>query len=598
MCGLLFSYSLPSKVHRVDFETALSLQRHRGPDHSRIETDEAGQLFLGHNRLSIIDLSPAGTQPFHTACGRYTLLFNGEIYNYKNLRAELNYGGEKFSTNSDTEVLLLGIKRNGPSFVDKLEGMFAFVFVDNIARTVMFGRDEGGEKPLFYSAEKNSIIISSELSSLNALIHSAPKLCDLSITEYLVHGYPLGERTLLSGVRSCEPGVIKFATLSDVHVTNLHTQSVSDVSSSDLVGSIKQAVTSTLVADVPVCVSLSGGLDSSLIVALASRMEVNVNTFSVIFEKDKNFDESKLSRSIAKHFGTTHTEIPVGDISDELILEAFDCIDTPIIDSSIIPTFCLYREISKHFKVVLGGDGADEIFGGYKHLKRYHLADRFNMNFAFKALNTLQLPDRHKTKILNWHSLLNDSTQNIRKFIGTSDELPEGYRELFAEVTDTWFDSDLTSQTFLDIVDADYENYLKRSILVKSDRCSMAHSIEARSPFLNQQLRRYRKKLRYGRDFDYRYGKKELINIARQLFPEDYPFGYKRGFNFALADYLQKKRINVFWDLVFENYVGFEQQFLERIRNSTLKYSGGGQENLVFGLALLNFWAKKIGVQR
>lgn len=597
MCGLLFSYSKSSVVSKSTFETALSLQNHRGPDKSMIEVNDTSQFMFGHNRLSIIDLSAAAEQPFRSVCGRYTLLYNGEIYNFKKLRQELISTGKKFVTYSDTEVLLLGLMEFGGSFVDRIEGMFAFVFVDNVSKVAMFGRDEGGEKPLFVRSNADGIAIASNLFSLSKITKERG-LCDLSIAEYLVHGYPLGERTMHKGISSSVPGVIKLVNFLDMSISTVHIQTCDTPSYDNLFNLINTAVETTLVADVPACVSLSGGLDSSLITALASRLDMQVNTFSVVFENDKNFDESKLSRSIAKHFCTNHTEITISDFNDDDILSAFNCIDSPVIDSSIIPTFSLYRAISPHFKVVLGGDGADEIFGGYKHLKRYQLAKKLQLRRPIALLNALSVVKGRNTKLSNWGQLLSDPTQNVRRFIGSPDGLPIEYRGNFTKVSDSWFENTNSNVSYRNIVEADYENYLKRSILVKSDRCSMGHSVEARSPFLNQNIRNYRSKLEFGHDFNYRNGKLELIRIARQLFPDNYPFGYKKGFNFDLRKYLHAKKLNILWDLVFENYVDFDPNFLNNLYTLAMNKDKSGAENLVFGVALLNFWTQKIGITR
>lgn len=593
MCGFLLSFSQSARFLENEFQQALELQAHRGPDNQGIEVRKSGKLMIGHNRLSIIDLSAAAVQPFHSMCGAYTLLFNGEIYNYRDLRANLKQLGLSFQSDSDTEVLLAGLVTEGASFIDKIEGMFAFALINNKEDYVLFGRDEGGEKPLYYKILKDGIILASNLFSISKLGNDN-ELSELALCEYLVNGYPSKDRTLLDGVLNCEPGEIKQVDLATLTVKTAHIQKIPMSPPTNLELALSEAVNATLTSDVPVCVSLSGGLDSSLIVGLASKLGINISTFSIVFGKDKSFDESKLSRKISSHFGSNHKEILVQDFSDDDILAALDCIDSPIIDSSIVPTFLLYQEIAKHYRVVLGGDGADELFAGYKHLKRYNFVKQLHSPTVLWMLSQLSNNTKHQTKLANWQSLLVNPCTNIRRFTGSDCELPNRLRQYFFQSENDWSVNSENQSSITTIIENDYQNYLKKSILVKSDRCSMGNSVEARSPFLSQRLRAYRNTLRNGRDYDLLRGKKELIRVAKKYFPVDYPFGYKRGFNFPLKRYLQDNRLNVIWDLMYQNNLNFEHNFLDRVYQMVVKEDVNGAENLVFGLALANNWLEKI----
>ena len=600
MCGFLLQFDPSGSEKFFDFNQAMLLQHHRGPDRTSKLNLRNNTLMVGHNRLAIIETSQASDQPFKSVDGRFTLIFNGEIYNYKSLRDNLKSAGIAFRTTSDTEVLLAGLILQGVEFLDKINGMFSFALYDSYQDEIIFGRDEGGEKPLFFHKRKNKLIISTNLFSIVKITKDA-RVSDRALAEFLIHGYPLNNSTLLSSIEEVSPGLIKRFCLKSGTLKTIHKQTAKpQISGQGLHKKLRNAVYETFESDVPACISLSGGLDSSLLVALAKEELSEINTFSIIFKGYGECDESKLSRLISKHFNTNHIEIEMNALTETDVISAFEHIDTPIIDSSILPTFKLYKSISEHYKVALGGDGADELFGGYKHLQRYKF-----MKFALSIFNNRQSRDLIKSiaptrfeNISNWIAFFDTevSRKNLRSFAYGPTSAPEKLHKFFGEAQSQWASgscySNIDDLRFLII--ADYENYLKKSILVKTDRCAMANSVEARSPFLHQSLRDRRWTIKYGEDFSLNKGKLNLIRLAQSSFPKTYPFGYKRGFNLPLDKFLVEGKAEVIWSLFFANDIGFEKKYLDNLHKSIITQNSKRLVNLVFGIALLNFWIRKV----
>jgi asparagine synthase (glutamine-hydrolysing) len=355
--------------------------------------------------------------------GRYTIVFNGEIYNHAELRSELQLLGFKFSSHSDTEVLLAGYAVWKQNIVSKINGPFAFVIFDKLKETIFIARDKVGEKPLFFMEEKDGLVFSSEQKPLIKLSKIPRQFSASSLVSYLSRGYPMQGTSILDGIKSVPPGHYLHFHLQtgDKEIISYWAPSFRgakkparlDVQIESLQKLFSDSVKLQLQCDVPACILLSGGVDSSLITAFASEHTKTVKTFTVKFSGFPSFDEADRALLISDYFATSHTEIEGGNPSPDVLETIANSIDSPINDSSLIPTYLVYREISSMCKVALGGDGGDELFGGYKHYSRLIMLNNF-IGFVLPLLsktraNNLKrlIPNYYRSR--NWISALSNN---------------------------------------------------------------------------------------------------------------------------------------------------------------------------------------------
>jgi asparagine synthase (glutamine-hydrolysing) len=380
MCGIV-GMAVRSPVGQPDVLTVMrDALVHRGPDDAGVWWAPDRRVGLANRRLAIIDLSPGGHQPMADVSGQLWITYNGEIYNYLDVRRELEGHGHRFRTASDTEVILESYRAWGLDCLSRLNGMFAFGLYDSVARRLFLARDRAGEKPLFYWHEPGRLVFASELKALMAN-PAFPRDLDLQALDYyLAYGYVPGDMCILRGVRKLAQGqAMTYELETDVRRGWRYwqlpepprvTRESPDDMSRELEGLLEDAVRRQLVADVPVGVLLSGGIDSSLVTAVAARVSsAPVRTFTVSFPGHAAHDEGPYARLVAEHFGTRHTELAAKPATVELLPTLARQYDEPIADSSMVPTYLVSRLIREHAKVALSGDGGDELFGGYHHYR-------------------------------------------------------------------------------------------------------------------------------------------------------------------------------------------------------------------------------------
>jgi len=376
MCGIVGIASktpVPSREWLVAGRDAMV---HRGPDDAGEYWSDDGRVGLGHRRLAIIDLSAAGHQPMTTPDGRLCITFNGEIYNYLELKQQLEASGHEFRSSSDTEVILAAYRQWSTDCLSRLHGMFAFAIYDKRVATVFLARDRAGEKPLFYRHAGGELRFASELKAFLA-DSGVPRKVNLAALDcYLAMGYVAGEHCILEGMQelpaahallfNTETGALRAWRYWELPDFTPDTASKSEEEFVDrLEALLAAAVRRQLVADVPVGLLLSGGVDSSLITALAVWGGSRPKTFTVGFREFPQFDEGRHACLIAEHFDTEHTVLDAGEVKPELLPKLARQFDEPIVDPSMIPTYLVSEQIGQHCKVALGGDGGDELFGGY-----------------------------------------------------------------------------------------------------------------------------------------------------------------------------------------------------------------------------------------
>jgi len=540
MCGITGFWSNPARLegnpeHLVRKMTAKLI--HRGPDATGIWNDSVKGLALGHQRLAIQDLSPAGKQPMQSHSGRYVIVYNGEIYNARKLRDELEKNSlvpHGWRGHSDTEVLLASVEAWGlKNAVSRFVGMFAFALWDKEEGVLHLARDRLGIKPLYYGKSGNTFLFASELKSLKEHPDFVGEIDRHALSLFFRHNYIPAPYAIYKNFRKIEPGTILSLSAPDVSSEsntywntweNIHSARSSSFSGSyeeaieELEALLSDSIKLRMLSDVPLGAFLSGGIDSSLVVALMQRQSSRpVRTFSIGFE-ETSYDEAPFARKIATHIGTKHTEMYVTS-KDALgvISRIPEIYDEPFADSSQIPTILLSELTRKHVTVALSGDGGDELFGGYN---RYRLAD-MRLNRIRKFPGFLKFPLQHLIRAIPkqvWDTLYKPFSSFLPNFLRmsnpgrslhalaqlmrTSDEkefylnmisyfedpslIVKGMDESETKLTQTAQSEGLSFREWM--MAQDLVSYLPDDILTKVDRASMSASLEARVPLLDHRI--------------------------------------------------------------------------------------------------------------
>lgn len=513
MCGIYGLIQRDGGVDTTRLERQRDLLTHRGPNDAGSWLSPDGRVGLAHRRLSILDLTAAGHQPMTSRDGRFTIVFNGEIYNYREIRAKLEKAGRVFYTGSDTEVLLDAYRVWGEACLARLNGMFAFAIHDSgnasAPPTLFLARDRAGKKPLYYVFGGRRLEFASELKAIS---HRGELSLD-ALNFYLALGYVPHDQCIVEGVKKLPPAHAARLDLStfefQVHrywslPENCPESGVEGESLADQAGRlIEDATRLRLEADVPVGVLLSGGLDSSLVVAAAAHVSsAPVRTFTVTLP-GSSLDESKHARQVAGYFGTQHHELVLENTGLDALEDIAPFIDEPIADSSLIPAFLVSRLTCQYVKVALGGDGGDEMFGGYNDYST-SLADQQRLGwlpqsalaFAAHAASLLSAGVRGRNRIASlrggplqqmiWGRPYFDIalrqrilSQDAVTALGTQLDAPERFLLGLFESGSDAVDS-MTRTHFGSILPDDF--------LVKVDRMSMAVSLEMRAPLLDHRL--------------------------------------------------------------------------------------------------------------
>ena len=539
----------------------LSTIRHRGPDDCGIA--EIGPAVLGHARLSIIDLSDAGHQPMTDSGKKCTLVYNGEIYNFMALRAELAAEGVQFRGHSDTEVVLHAYQSWGLEAFNRFAGMFALAIWDAPRQRLVLARDRFGIKPLYYTQAAGAIAFGSEIKSVLASGMAARELSPAALHEYMWFGNALGSKTIYESVRELLPGSILVADSSGIKISQYWSLERVERHSPPLEESagrvailLEDAVRSHLVADVPVGLFLSGGLDSSAVATFASRHHAGpLDTFSAEFDFSNRPSELPMARRLARHLGTSHHEIHVkGSALPETIESLVRCHDEPFADAANIPLYLLSRELNGSPKVILQGDGGDEIFAGYRRHnvfsgeRFWRLSSRVGVRAASflpesagnyqrqRFLHAMSAP----TPGLRMALMLTQDTRQDTPVALLSARLQAAVAgtEPFArymEMAARW-----ASETPLQrMLYTDTSILLPDTFLEKVDRATMAMGIEVRVPFLDNRLTDY--VLGLPASYKLRKGRKKYLlkRSLRGIVPDYVLDAPKRGFAVPFENWLR-----------------------------------------------------------
>lgn len=571
MCGITGWINLKkdkSINDRAILHEMCERMKHRGPDSEGLWNEDT--VALGMRRLSIIDLA-TGEQPVYNEDKSVVVVMNGELYNFREVRADLEEHGHKFETHSDTEILPHLYEEFGDAMLDQINGMFAFALWDKLRERMLIARDRFGEKPLYYGVFDGTLVFGSELKVLlaNPLVKTELNLD--AVRQFLSFDYVPAPASIYKNIfklpaahcLTVENG--KVSTKRYWNLTWEKSESDFDSKTEELRTLLADAVRMRLVSDVPLGILLSGGIDSSTVAAYATQFSTErVKTFSIGFEED-SFDESKFARQVAQHLGTEHYEerLSVGKAAD-LISQIGTWLDEPMSDGSLIPTFLLSRFVRRHVTVALGGDGGDEIFAGYPMYWAHRVARAYeripkairsgmiepvvnslpvstkNMSFDYKAkrfvaASKYDLVTRH-------HSYFGSFSPDGQRRVLSRDVLEQTEEDVYRSARELLricdATNDIEKMQFLDI-----NYYMAEDILTKVDRASMAVSLEVRAPFLDPRVAQFAASIPIDYKLKGNKGKYILKKAVEPLLPASILKRPKKGFGIPIAEWL-KGRLN------------------------------------------------------
>lgn len=565
MCGICGELSF-DRQHSVSDQAVAAMAStlvHRGPDYGATYRSADGGTGLGFRRLSIIDLRSAAHQPIGNEDGSVQLVFNGEVYNYREIRKTLVANGHVFRSNADSEVIVHLYEERGDRAIDELDGMFALALWDNRSGTLTLARDRAGKKPLFIWRDAERIVFASEIKALIAHPELDLQIDDEALPYYFLYGYVPHPQTLYRNVSHLEPGTLavfdrggrrgerKYWQLTFPSLeTQRRTAPPRDVAARSVRELVTTAVERRLMSDVPLGAFLSGGIDSTIIVGVMSGLlKEPVRTFSIGFEGDPAFDETDAARETAGHFGTLHTEFRVQPSAIDLVDTLVYHHDGPFADSSAIPAYLVAKLTRDHVTVALTGDGGDEVFGGYLRFRAALAAERVPAWAGEMATATLaQLPTPPNER--HWITRGRRFARFMR--LPLEDRLA-AWAGVFYDDLETLLDPSLDRVGPVDrrrhmrglkgvdgasplscLLAANFHSYLHDDLLVKADRMSMAASLEARSPFLDRAVVEYVAGLPDDYKLRGRTTKVVLRDAFADLIPEPVKRRGKKGFGVPL----------------------------------------------------------------
>ena len=561
MCGFLGIIDFDQQINLPAFKKSLEKVKHRGPDSSCIWS-ESRHATLGHNRLSIIDTSTNGNQPMESSNKEVIIVFNGEIYNYEELKNNLTFSN--FKSTSDTETILEGYVEQGTSFFKKLRGIYSFAIIDRRKGVeIILVRDPSGVKPLYYHLTKTRIVFGSEIKALKPLMKNNLDINQTAIKQYLNLGFIPEPNTAFQQISALNPGnYLRWSSKSNLIQKQFFKFKYDDLNSNSYSENIEKtfslleiAVKRNLVSDVSINLSLSGGIDSSLIYYLANKQNKDIFAQTISFSKDQDFDESEISKIYANHIDGKHKIYNLSkDIDLDLIDKIFLHFDQPYADTSAIPTYFINKHASKSTKVMLGGDGGDELFNGYPSqtilslllpLRKIRFLwgmlnstkAIFSNNMYRKVNRVINLMGKNKNvfDILynsnSWFPMLS-SINGESAFKNRKDQKHiEDYESLFSDEIPRKLNNKIIFDYFRKTLLSDY--------LRKTDMMSMMNGVEWRVPMLDEDLTSFAFTIPFKQKSSISKYKKPLREIHSRIFPKNTTNLQKSGFGIPLDKYIK-----------------------------------------------------------
>jgi len=625
MCGIsgIISKSTLSQNDIAQLSTSVKVMNKRGPDSHGTFTHE--NIGLGHARLSIMDTSNAAAQPFIHEDGRYVLVFNGEIYNFKELRTPLEKEGIKFRTHSDTEVLLELYKKEKEKCIEKFVGFFAFAILDKQSQSVFVARDRFGIKPLYIYQDENKILFGSELKSIMAF-EMKKDINFTALYQYLQFNYIPGNQCIFKNTFQLQQGHYALIENNEIKISKYYeipfkVGEYNNLSYAEaqkkLMMLLDKSVERRMIADVPLGAFLSGGTDSSIVTALASRKTEKLNTFSIGYEDEPLFDETAYAQEVAKKFNTNHTVFKLRnkDLYD-VLFDVLEYTDEPFADSSALAVYILSRETRQRVTVALSGDGADELFSGYnKHKAEYLMRRPSAINSVINRLGPLwkNLPQSRNSALGNrvrqfnkfasasklssserywqWAGLMNE--ESAKEFLKVNFDTT-----LYQEEKSKLLSSFREKGDFNEVLLSDMNMVLPGDMLTKVDRMSMANSLEVRVPFLDHELVNFVFSLPEDYKICGTHRKRILQDTFKDILPERLYKRPKHGFEVPLLSWFRndlKSLINN--DLLSKEFIEKQGIFnVEKIEQLKTKLNSNSPQDAtahIWGLIVFQYWWKK-----
>lgn len=631
MCGItgIYALNLMGKMHMINLSKATDHIARRGPDARGVWMNDF--VGLGHRRLSIIDVSYNAAQPMKDAGGRYTIIYNGEIYNFQALKEDLLASGVEFKSTSDTEVLLYAYINYKEKCLAKLNGFFAFAIYDEQENSLFLARDRYGIKPLYYYSDEDKFLFSSDMHSL--LAFGIEKEIDKeSLLTYLQLNYTPAPNTMIKGVFMLEPGHYVKIKGTDFEISSFYKikynrQRVKknhdsyEQQKQNIRKLMEESVKDRLVADVPVGTFLSGGIDSSIISGIAKQHKDDLHTFSIGYKDEPFFDETGYANLVAKKFNTNHTVFSLtNDDLYEHLFDIMDRFDQPFADSSAIPSYILSQKTKKHITVALSGDGADELFSGYnKHSAHLKAMNGGAINSILKSVGPLlkYIPKSRNGALSNkirqaekfglglkhnqadrywtWASIA--SEDKARRLLND-----ETLGQLISEEYQTYKSKLLSSisceNDFNELLLADMQLVLPNDMLRKVDLMSMAHGLEVRVPFLDHHLVDYVFQLPVSSKINGQMRKRVLQDAFKDLLPAELYKRPKKGFEVPLLKWFRTSLKSLITDDLLSDKLIEEQNIFDLIEIRKLKkklfsINPGDAHATVWALIVFQWWWKK-----
>jgi asparagine synthase (glutamine-hydrolysing) len=617
MCGIVGIASFRQAVFSFEKNLTEAVKKlsQRGPDFSNIFMSQ--NVALGHTRLAIIDTSAEANQPFFDESKNVVIVFNGEIYNFKEIKKNLEQKGYTFKTKSDTEVLLYLYIDEGVNFLHQINGDFAFAIYDKRNETLLIARDRYGVKPLYYTFLDGRLHFSSEIKGLLPLLNFIPEMNWEAFLLYLQLNYIPAPLSIYNNIYKLKPGQYiifknneyKIKTYYEIP-ENINEQITENLAIETFRNLLSESVNKRLISDVPIGCFLSGGIDSSIITAIAKELKPDIETFTISFKDNSFFDESSDAEIVAKHLKTYHHTIAIEeDNLIELIPDIFNYLDEPFADSSAIAMCALTKYTKKHITVALSGDGGDELLGGYNKHYAHALA------FKYYHFRHLLYPFSGLLKILpqSRGSIFSNKIRQLKKF---SDGLKFNHTERYWHWATTLHKSDLNKLLKKCYENSDFSCFLKtdaftlhnvllndlhlvlpNDMLYKTDFTSMMNSLEVRVPMIDKDLVNFTVTL----PINYKIKSKDRKIILKKAFghllPQSTLNKPKQGFEVPLQQWLKKSLVNLLSQYSEKSFIDKQQIFdYEYIQN--LMYRLHSVRPLDSAIHLWNFiifqhWWKK-----
>ena len=625
MCGIagVIAFNEKGKQYLSKIGVATASLNKRGPDGEGFYKHD--KVALGHRRLSIIDTSSAASQPFTDASGRYTIVFNGEIFNYQTIRKQLENKGVHFKSHSDTEVLLYLFIQEKEKCLERLDGEFAFAVYDNQKEELFAARDRFGIKPFYYYKDDSHFVFASEMKAIMAF--GVPKIIDEASLQLYFHlNYIPAPYSIFQNVLKLNAGsYLTINSKKEIHTKAYYTIPYKEKlnhhpnyesAKKQLKQLLEHSVQQRMIADVPLGTFLSGGIDSSIITAIAAHHTKHLNTFSIGYKDEPMFDETEFAHLVAKKYKTNHTvfELTNKDLFANLHT-VLDYIDEPFADSSALAVNILSMHTRKHVTVALSGDGADEIFAGYnKHAAELRVrAGGFGANLVKSVHPFLnQLPKSRNSKAGNRIRQLHKFSEGMRmenkerywqwaKWAGF-----EGYEIFKKDNKERNKEAEKRKKEILKYVNADYNSILltdlqlvlENDMLVKVDRMSMSQSLEVRVPFLDNKIVDFAFSLPVNYKIDSSHRKKILKDTFKSFLPEELFNRGKKGFEVPLLKWFKTDlKSMIVNELLSDEFIKQQNIFnVEEIKNIKIKLFSNNPNDAVeqvWALIVFQYWWKK-----